>query len=403
MIHAMKRLACLLALLSLCATAGAATLDTSPFGKMIPFTISGYAGSSTLENFPVLVRLSTAINGFDYADFGATAADVRAGLRFVDADGSSLDYEIDTWDPAGESLVWVSVPAVSGTMTRFYAYFKPDAGATLPAVDPTAVWTRAGYFGVWHFGEVDATDGSVADATGNGLTAAPRALSGAPDSETAKAGRYKIVYNHADEWYRDQTLVHTNSMGTALKLAFVLLKEYEDYPYFEQAVRGFEQLEEIYGKAREAMKPEAAKFAMTYKDDVVWNVMSSGAAWEVSYSDAFCFFQEMQTVHCVPIHSGEYFHGAFETTDKDLAILLWKSVGRTRPVDERAERFLNRFAGHHWIVDAKELGLDQIDEHVAEYFNASLMHPISKQMIAAMGDVRMHPMTYRRYMWKFEY
>ena len=38
-----------------------------------------------------------------------------------------------------------------------------------------------------------------------------------------------------------------------------------------------------------------------------------------------------------------------------------------------------------------------------EYFNASLMHPISKQMIAAMGDVRMHPMTYRRYMWKFEY
>ena len=111
----------------------------------------------------------------------------------------------------------------------------------------------------------------------------------------------------------------------------------------------------------------------------------------------------MQTVHCVPIHSGEYFHGAFETTDKDLAILLWKSVGRTRPVDERAERFLNRFAGHHWIVDAKELGLDQIDEHVAEYFNASLMHPISKQMIAAMGDVRMHPMTYRRYMWKFEY
>jgi len=31
------------------------------------------------------------------------------------------------------------------------------------------------------------------------------------------------------------------------------------------------------------------------------------------------------------------------------------------------------------------------------------MHPISKQMIAAMGDVRMHPMSYRRYMWKFDY
>ncbi len=88
--------------------------------------------------------------------------------------------------------------------------------------------------------------------------------------------------------------------------------------------------------------------------------MSSGAAWEVSYSDAFCFFQEMQTVHCVPIHSGEYFHGAFETCDKDLAILLFKSVGRTRPVDERAERFLNQFGGHHWIIDAEELGLGRV-------------------------------------------
>lgn len=111
----------------------------------------------------------------------------------------------------------------------------------------------------------------------------------------------------------------------------------------------------------------------------------------------------MQTVHCVPIHSGEYFHGAFETCDKDLAILLFKSVGRTRPLDERAERFLEKFGGHHWILDAQELGLGELDESVAEYFNALLMHPISKQMIAAMGDVRMHPMTYRRYMWKFDY
>ena len=40
---------------------------------------------------------------------------------------------------------------------------------------------------------------------------------------------------------------------------------------------------------------------------------------------------------------------------------------------------------------------------MAEYFNAMLLHPISKQFISAMGDVRMHPMTYRRYMWKFNY
>ena len=228
-------------------------------------------------------------------------------------------------------------------------------------------------------------------------------LSGYADSLTAQTARYYITYYHADEWYQDPSLVHCNSQGTALKIAFWLLKEYDHYPYFDQAMEAFEKMPEIYGAAYAAVKPEAAKFAMTYKDDQVWNVMSSGAAWEVSYSDAFCFFQEMQTVHCVPVHSGEYFHGAFETCDKDLAILLFKSVGRTRPLDERAQRFLDQFGGHHWIIDAAQLGLGQLDEHVAEYFNALLLHPISKQFIAAMGDVRMHPMSYRRYMWTFDY
>lgn len=228
-------------------------------------------------------------------------------------------------------------------------------------------------------------------------------LSGYADSLTAQSADCFITYYHADEWYQDPTLVHCNSQGTALKIAFWLLKEYDNYASYDKALEAFEKMPEIYGKAYQSVKADAAKFAMTYKDDAVWNVMSSGAAWEVAYSDAFCFFQEMQTVHCVPIHSGEYFHGAFETCDKDLAILLFKSVGRNRPLDDRAERFLEKFGGHHWIIDAKELGLDQLDESVAEYFNAMMMHPISKQFISAMGDVRMHPMTHRRYMWKFDY
>ena len=228
-------------------------------------------------------------------------------------------------------------------------------------------------------------------------------LSGYPDSLTAQTAHYYITYYHADEWYTQPELVHYHSQGTALKIAFWLLKEYDNYPYYDQAVEAFEKMPEIYHAAHESVKADAAKFAMTYKDDKVWNVMSSGAAWEVSYSDAFCFFQEMQTVHCVPIHSGEYFHGAFETCDKDLAILLFKSVGRNRPLDDRAERFLDQFGGHHWVIDGEKLGLGQLPEQVAEYFNALMMHPISKQYIAALADVRMHPMSYRRYMWKFDY
>ena len=228
-------------------------------------------------------------------------------------------------------------------------------------------------------------------------------LSGYPDSLTAQTAQFYLTYHHADEWYQDPTLIHYNSQGTAMKVAVELLKRYENWEKYDKMLEAFEQLPEIYGKAYEQAKPLAVQFGMRYQNDTVWNVLASGAAFEAAYSDAFCFFQEMQTVHCVPCHSGEYFHGAFETTDKDLAVLLLKSVGRTRPLDERAERFLERFGGHHYVLDAAKFGLDRLDGAVAEYFNALLLHPLTKQFISAMGEIRMHPMSYRRYMWKFDY
>ncbi len=60
----MKRtLPLLLAALAL--PAGAESLDPSLFCKSVEMTVSGYAGTSTLANFPVLVRLSRA-GGFSF-------------------------------------------------------------------------------------------------------------------------------------------------------------------------------------------------------------------------------------------------------------------------------------------------------------------------------------------------
>lgn len=93
----MKRLLSLLALCAFISPVLAESLDTTQFGKSIEFTAIGYAGSTTLENFPVLVRLSSARSaGLDYADIGSTAAAAYAALRFADASGENLDYEIDT-------------------------------------------------------------------------------------------------------------------------------------------------------------------------------------------------------------------------------------------------------------------------------------------------------------------
>ena len=146
-------------------TAFAAALSAScafsaEYAKSFDITFPGYTGSETLTNFPVLVRLSAARNGFKYAKCRENDG---GDVRFFDADGVTvLPSEVDTWDPNGESLVWVRVPRLTSTTNIIcrYGSFHPDP------VTPSDVWSD-GYIGVWHMSD---TNGSQGDSTALGTT-----------------------------------------------------------------------------------------------------------------------------------------------------------------------------------------------------------------------------------------
>ena len=88
--------------------------DPDSFPYKLDFTLSGYAGSSTLNQFPVLLTFDSGITGFSYNSLAsATAGD----LRFYAANGEELPYEIETWDTSGVSRVWVRANSISGTNT----------------------------------------------------------------------------------------------------------------------------------------------------------------------------------------------------------------------------------------------------------------------------------------------
>ena len=78
-------------LAALCAAAAVGdTLETTPFSKKIPITISGYAGSTELTDFPVLVTLAeNAPIGFSYDDCAPDGADLLTVSR-ADGDGRTL-------------------------------------------------------------------------------------------------------------------------------------------------------------------------------------------------------------------------------------------------------------------------------------------------------------------------
>ena len=131
--------------MALAAAAHADPVDWTQYARSFEIAFPGYAGSGALTNFPVLVRLSAERNAFKY-----NKCKVANGgdLRFSDANGNLLSSEVDTWNPGGESLVWVKVPALTAS-TKIIAYYGCD---TPVAVDPKDVWSN-GFVGVWHLNE----------------------------------------------------------------------------------------------------------------------------------------------------------------------------------------------------------------------------------------------------------
>jgi hypothetical protein len=121
-------------------------LATSAFAKSMSIRFDVIQAGVTLTNFPVLVKLSTAIDGFSYADFKkANGGD----LRFADPDGNLVPHEIDTWNESGVSTVWVKIPRLTRN-TIISAYY--GCAGSVPAVNAKDVWDDD-YVGVWHLGE----------------------------------------------------------------------------------------------------------------------------------------------------------------------------------------------------------------------------------------------------------
>ena len=112
---------------------------------------------------------------------------------------------------------------------------------------------------------------------------------------------------------------------------------------------------------------------------------------------------EMQWQHCAYLHSGEYFHGPFEVTEKGVFYFLQKSSGKCRPMDERAEDFLKTHTDALMVLDAMEYGMDSIDPAVRDYLDPVMFYAMNCELRSARGRVFDHDVDYRRYMGKVPY
>ncbi|MEG0076054.1 MAG: phosphosugar isomerase, partial [Eubacterium sp.] len=219
------------------------------------------------------------------------------------------------------------------------------------------------------------------------------------DSPLTKDADY-VIYHRFSENYAAKL----EKTGYCLQLAVELLNQIEGYADYDKMMAGFSKIYDLSQESAEGARSQAKKFASRFKDEKVIYVMSSGATHEVAYSSSICLLMEMQWINSGTFHAGEFFHGPFEITDKNVPFILLMNDGRTRSIDARALTFLDRFDAKTEVVDALDWGLSAyIEKEVLDYFNPFVITAVFRVYAEELAKARQHPLTKRRYMWKLEY
>ncbi len=120
-------------------------------------TSTGANVSGNVTSFPMLIRLDSNNFIFDQA-----MSDGR-DIRFSDADGSPLVYEIERWSSTlKKAEIWVLVPQVDGnSKSDFINFYWGNSSATAMTSSVKVFASTAGFAGVWHL------NAAFADASSN--------------------------------------------------------------------------------------------------------------------------------------------------------------------------------------------------------------------------------------------
>ena len=126
----------------------------------IKITFDNSAATEDLTDFPVLIKVgSSRINYNKTQNLGQD-------IRFTDADGVTLlNYEIEKWDEAGDSFVWVKVPNIPAGSTTDYIYMYFNDTSLADGQNATAVW-NSNYVVTQHLKETSGV--TTYDSTSNG-------------------------------------------------------------------------------------------------------------------------------------------------------------------------------------------------------------------------------------------
>ncbi|HEX8940453.1 MAG TPA: SIS domain-containing protein [Candidatus Limnocylindrales bacterium] len=188
-------------------------------------------------------------------------------------------------------------------------------------------------------------------------------------------------------------------------LGNALLRETGDLVPAEYAARTatLEALPAALVEAVQETEDRNRAIAEALKDEPIIYILGGGPNWATAYCLAMCYLQEMQWKHAASFDAAEFLHGAMEVVVDDTAVIQFLGEEATRPIDERAKAFLEKYTSRGFYVDAKELTLSGIEAaqrpYVSHFALMAVMSRLAEHFEAATG----HDLHIRRYMFRVDY
>lgn len=216
------------------------------------------------------------------------------------------------------------------------------------------------------------------------------------DSPLAQAVPGTLCYGKSDHGYMAKFIV-------LMALLAGFAKEAEGWKLADKVLKDLEALPEVLFETAVANDKRAIEEARLYHEDDYFMVLGSGPCYAAAYVTGVCVMMEMQWMHTFTGEAAEFFHGPFEVVLPDVPVMVYVGEDESRPIAERVIRFCKKFTERLIVYDSKDFEMRGIDKEVRPIFAPFVLEAATGRLMEHLAVWHNHPLSTRRYMWKFEY
>lgn len=216
------------------------------------------------------------------------------------------------------------------------------------------------------------------------------------DSPLAKAVPGTFIYGKSEQGYYAKFII-------IMALVAGVMKKLEEWKLADSVLSGLGALPAVLVDTAEFNEKRATDEARLYKDDDFMMILGSGPTSSNAYVFGVCVLMEMQWMHTFTGEAAEFFHGPFEVLDQNTPVVVFLGEDPSRPIGERVIRFCKKYTERLIVYDSKDFEMKGITPEARAIFAPFVLEAAISRVSEHLAVWHNHPLSTRRYMWKFEY